>query len=365
MLTPIELYKRDLQRPDFSIDTAQQGAVQRTQSLYNELLETIKNHHGRLTALRSKFLPRKKESIRGLYLWGGVGRGKTYLVDNFYQSLPFEQKTRVHFHRFMQKIHSELKVLRSKQNPLIIIAARLAQQVRVICLDEFYVSDITDAMLLSGLLKALFEQQVTLVTTSNIHPDNLYQGGLQRERFLPAIALIKNHMEVVNIDSGIDYRLRNLEQAETYYYPLTPATQRKLEEQFTQLTTIWETDKVLEINGRLISTVRCADGIVWFDFQALCNIPRAVADYIELARCYNTVFINNIPSMGEASNDNALRLINLVDEFYDRNVKLIIAAQVPIEQLYTGQRQICQFQRTASRLQEMRACAYLSRPHLP
>ncbi len=366
MTTPLELYQRDLQRSDFAIDYTQRETVQRTQTLYDNLLDAVTKHHGRLAALRHKFLQSKKIPVRGLYIWGGVGRGKTYLVDNFYHSLPFEQKMRLHFHRFMLKIHNDLKALHHRQNPLIIVASRLAEQVRVICLDEFYVSDITDAMLLSGLLKALFEQQVTLVATSNVAPDDLYQGGLQRERFLPAIALIKHHTDVVNMDSGIDYRLRTLEKAETYHYPLGEETDDKLLDSFRQLAPCeGKVGAALEINGRLIPSRRCADGIVWFDFQTLCNIPRAVADYIELAHCCNTVIISNILSMGEADNDNALRLINLVDEFYDRNVKLIISAQVPPEQLYTGTRQSLQFQRTRSRIQEMRSHAYLSRPHLP
>lgn len=364
--TPLELYQRDLQRPDFAIDAAQQGAVQHIQSVYDDLLDAVKQHHGRLAALRHRFLPRKKETVRGLYLWGGVGRGKTYLIDNFYHSLPFEQKTRVHFHRFMRKVHHELRALTNRQNPLIIVAARLAEQVRVICLDEFYVSDITDAMLLSGLLKALFDQRVTLVATSNVAPDDLYKGGLQRERFLPAIGLIKHYMEVVNVDGDTDYRLRTLEKADTYYHPLSEETDLQLLERFKQLApSKGKGEIVLEINGRLIPTVCCADGVVWFDFQALCNIPRAVADYMELAECFNTVIISNIPSMGDADNDNGLRLINLVDEFYDRNVKLIISAQTSPEQLYTGSRQALQFQRTISRLQEMRTYAYLARPHLP
>jgi cell division protein ZapE len=362
MITPIQLYEKDLQRPDFAADVAQKDAVQRTQKLYEALLESVKKHHGRLFNLT--FV--KKPSVRGLYMWGGIGRGKTYLVDNFYVSLPLERKMRLHFHRFMWQIHHELRNLRNQTNPLGLVADRFAKRAQVLCLDEFQVFDITDAMLLSGLLKALFERAVTLVATSNVPPDDLYKNGLQRERFLPAIELLKQHTEVINVDSGIDYRFRTLQQAETYHSPLTEQTQTHLWESFKRLAPEeGQMGATLEVNGRYLQTVCLADGIVWFDFQVLCNIPRAVADYIQIAQCFNTVIVSNVPSMGEVDNDNVLRLINLVDEFYDRNVKLIISAQTPPEQLYTGQRQALQFQRTLSRLHEMHSHAYLQRPHLP
>lgn len=366
MITPLQLYEKDLQRPGFSADAAQKNAVQRTQKLYEELLDSVTHHHGRLADLRHKFLHIKKRPIRGLYLWGGIGRGKTHLVDNFYSTLPFEQKNRLHFHRFMWKIHNELKTLKNKQNPLCIVASRIAQDSQILCLDEFVVSDITDAMLLGGLLKALFEKSVTLVTTSNVPPDDLYKDGLQRERFLPVISLIKQYTDVVNVDSGVDYRFRTLEQAEIYHHPLDEQAQRRLQESFKRLAPDQIiTHATLEINGRHIQTVQLADGIVWFDFRSLCHIPRAVADYIKIAQCFNTVILSNVPRMGEVEGDNTLRLINLVDEFYDRNVKLIISAQVPLEQLYVGQQHAFQFQRTLSRLQEMSSRPYLKKPHLP
>jgi len=364
MITPIQLYEKDLQRPDFAADAAQKNAVQRTQKLYEELLESVKKHHGRL--LNLKFLPVKKPSVRGLYVWGGIGRGKTYLVDNFYASLPFEQKMRLHFHRFMWQIHHELRNSRNQTNPLDLVADQFAKHTQVLCLDEFQVFDITDAMLLSGLLRALFDRAVTLVATSNVPPDDLYRNGLQRERFLPAIELLKQHTEVINVDSGIDYRFRTLKQAEIYHYPLNEQTHAHLLASFQRLAPEeGQMGETLEVNGRYLPTVYLADGIVWFDFQVLCNIPRAVADYIKLAQCFNTVIVSNIPRMGEADNDNVLRLINLVDEFYDRNVKLMLSAQTPPEQLYTGHRQALQFQRTISRLHEMRSHTYLQKPHLP
>jgi len=377
MSTPLELYQQDIKQHNFTPDAKQTEVVYRTQQLYDELLDSIYTHKNKLALLREKFLllnylqkensaGKLKNKLRGLYLWGGVGRGKTHFVDNFYQSLPFQEKSRMHFHRFMQFIHHELKTLAKKPNPLQIVAKKFAQQVRVICLDEFEVFDITDAMLLSGLLKALFEQQVVLVATSNVAPDDLYKNGLQREYFLPAIDLIKQNTEVILLDNGVDYRSSKPKTQQIYYYPLTQEIHQQIAARFAQLTSNQGSEKeVLAINGRLIPTVRRAQGIVWFDFQALCDIPRAVADYIELAKQFHTVILSNIHQMADAENDHALRLINLVDEFYDRHVKLILSAQVPPELLYTGSRQALQFQRTLSRLQEMRADSYLQHPHCP
>jgi cell division protein ZapE len=363
MTTPLQRYQRDLQRSGFSADAAQKNAVQHLQRLFEEL--TIPPSRGYFARLRNK-LSRPVNTVRGLYFWGGVGRGKTYLVDSFYDCIPDSQKMRVHFHRFMQHVHHELRTLPNVANPLQIVADRLAGQTRVLCLDEFHVSDITDAMLLGGLLKALFERGVTLVATSNVVPDELYKNGLQRDRFLPAIALLKNYTEVVNVDSGTDYRLRVLEQAEIYHSPLDAQAERNLSDSFFRIAPdeVIE-NQALEINARFIKTRFYADGIVWFDFLALCDIPRAVADYIELAQCFNTVLLSNIPCLQEVDNDKALRLINLVDEFYDRNVKLIISAAAPPESLYVGTRHAFAFQRTISRLQEMGSHEYLERPHLP
>jgi cell division protein ZapE len=246
------------------------------------------------------------------------------------------------------------------------VADGFARQARVICFDEFHVSDITDAMLLSGLLEALYERGVTLVATSNQPPDKLYAGGLQRDRFLPAIALIKQHCVVINVDSGIDYRLRFLDSAEIYHHPLDERAGQVLGSAFTHLAP--DTGSVgaqIEIEGRHIQTVRCADGVVWFDFRAICDGPRGPADYIELARLFQTVLIANIPQMGEDQNDQARRLMTLVDEFYDRNVKLIMTAAVPVPALYTGKRLASSFERTISRLVEMQSHEYLALQHEP
>lgn len=367
MTTPLERYQRDLKKPDFSHDPAQANAVKHTQRLFEELIQANNPRYGLLATLRDRLNTRRDvDTPKGLYFWGGVGRGKTYLVDNFFDCLPFAEKQRIHFHRFMQQVHHQLREFNSVQSPLVLIAQAWAKKARIICLDEFYVSDITDAMLLGNLLRSLFDQGVTLVATSNVPPDDLYKNGLQRDRFLPAIALLKQHTLTVNVDSGVDYRLRALEKAEIYHHPLDEAAQQNLIESFCNLSPDEGEDNVLlELNDRQLKTVKVGDGVIWFEFSALCDIPRAVADYIELAQCYNTVLLSNVPQMDEKQDDRALRFINLVDEFYDRNVKLIISAETAPEVLYTGKKQAFQFQRTLSRLQEMQSHEYLERPHLP
>lgn len=302
----------------------------------------------------------------GLYFWGGVGRGKTYLVDTFYDCLPFDDKMRIHFHRFMQRVHAELKQLEGEKNPLELVAERLRAEVSVICFDEFFVTDIADAMILGGLMEALFARGVSLVATSNIVPSKLYENGLQRQRFLPAIALLERYTEVVNVDAGVDYRLRTLQQAELYHYPLDEAANESLRSSFEQLVTEpgkhWER---IEINGRYI-TCRClANAVAWFDFAELCDGPRSQNDYIELAREFHTVLLSGVPVLGVANDDAARRFVNLIDEFYDRGVKLVIAAERPLLELYQGGRLEFEFQRTVSRLQEMQSLDYLTQEHRP
>lgn len=365
MQTPFDKYTSDLEQEEFNSDPAQKAAVLHMQKLFEALLEQPPKSNIFLQ-IKSIFKLQNKQQIKGLYFWGGVGRGKTYLVDSFYECLPFENKLRIHFHRFMQNIHKELKTLGNVESPLNIIAQRLADQTRILCFDEFHVSDITDAMLLAGLLEALFERGVVLVATSNQHPDQLYLGGLQRERFLPAIELIKNNTEVVNIDSGVDYRLQFLDHAEIYHAPLDAAADEILEDDFNHISPdIGSRGTLLEIEGRTIQTIRKGDGVVWFDFKALCDGPRGAADYIEIARQYQTVLISNIPVMDEYDNDILKRFITLVDEFYDRNVKLIITAASEPDGLYQGKRLIEPFKRTISRLEEMRTHDYLAKQHIP
>ena len=365
-MTPLECYHLDLGHEDFSADPAQQLAVDYTQALYERLVNGDAGDRSFFSHLRKIFYRGKKEPVKGLYFWGGDGRGKTYLVDAFYDCLPFPRKRRVHFHRFMQMIHHELKQIRERENPLLLVADKIASDTRVVCFDELHVTDITDAMLLGGLLKALFERGVILVTTSNEAPDQLYRDGLQRDRFLPAIALIKEHTHVVQIDSGIDYRLRFLEQAEIYHCPLDQRAECMLHDNFTHIApNAGRNQVVLDIDGRTLRTVCCADGVVWFDFAHLCDGPRGPADYIEIAHQYQTVLLANIPQLGEGDNDQAKRFMTLVDEFYDRNVKLIVTAAAEPRELYQGTCHAREFQRTVSRLMEMRSNEYLAKPHLP
>jgi cell division protein ZapE len=371
---PYERYRRDLQREGFQHDPAQERAVLYLQKIYEQLLTQSEPTAGKKPGLLARLAGRDKPpaasspspTVRGLYLWGGVGRGKTYLVDTFFDALPLERKQRIHFHSFMRAVHAELKQLQSQQEPLRVVAQRFAEKARVICLDEFFVSDITDAMLLYGLLKELFARGVTLITTSNIEPDGLYQNGLQRARFLPAIALLKQHLDVLNVDGGVDYRLRYLEKAEIYHYPLDDKAERILEDAFTHIAPEpGHRGGDVEIEGRYIPTLREADGIVWFNFRAICDGPRGTADYIEIARCYHTVLISNVPTMDWQMENQARRFVNLVDEFYDRGVKLFLSAAAPVLKLYTGEKLKFEFQRTVSRLQEMQSHEYLERPHLP
>lgn len=366
MSTPWQRYQTDLEREDFSHDPAQEEAVRLLQDLYDRMLASGANRERGLGGLLRRFRRRHVEPEIGLYFWGGVGRGKTYLVDTFFDCLPFERKLRTHFHRFMQRVHAELAALEGEKNPLEIVADRLADEARVICFDEFFVTDIGDAMILGGLMEALFARGVTLVATSNIVPEKLYENGLQRQRFLPAIALVEKYTRVVNVDGGIDYRLRTLQRAELYHFPLDEDADRSLERSFERLAPEpgkhWER---IQVNNRYITCRRLADDVAWFDFAELCDGPRSQNDYIELARIFHAVLISGVPAFGPDRDDQARRFINLVDEFYDRNVKMVMAAEKPLLELYTGGRLEFEFQRTQSRLQEMQSFDYLALEHRP
>lgn len=331
------------------------------QRLYDDLTAT---HRPRGAGGRARgWLRNRTEAVRGLYLWGAVGRGKTLLVDLFFDTLK-EARLRLHFHAFMRRVHQDLKALRNESDPLQRVAGRLRAETRVLGLDEFHVGDITDAMILGKLLSALFDAGVTVIATSNEAPERLYTGGLQRDRFLPAIATIHDHMHVVELEGAVDYRLRTLERAEIYHTPLDAAADRSLRSSFDELAPEAGVDGVtIDIEGRPIKTVRHADGVAWFSFEELCLGPRAAADYIELARCYQTVLLSGIPRMDDLVNDAARRFVTLIDELYGRNVKLICSAAAEPEALYSGKRLTAMFARTASRLQEMRSRAYLARPH--
>ena len=316
---------------------------------------------GRLLGRRKSITP-----IQGLYIWGTVGRGKTMLMDRFYEQLHVPYKMRSHFHRFMHDVHSELTQLNNLENPLEEVAERLAMKARVICFDEFFVNDIADAMILGTLFEALFRRGVTLVATSNVPPDQLYRDGLQRQRFLPAIALLQTHTRVMELGAGVDYRLRVLEQAEIYHCPLDEQAGQNLGRYFQDIAPDSdERDMSLVLNNREVTARRLAGDVVWFDFQAICGGPRSQEDYIELARCYQTVMVSGIPRLTRDSEDEARRFISLVDEFYDRNVKLIVSAEVSLEEIYAGRKLEFEFQRTRSRMQEMQSQEFLARPHLP
>ena len=361
-MTPWQTYQQDLKRDDFVHDAAQENAVRHLQRLYDDLTQTKPKQKGFFAKLFSKEEP---APVKGLYFWGGVGRGKTYLVDTFYESLPGTRKMRVHFHRFMHRVHNELKKLNNTANPLEKIADTFKTETDIICFDEFFVQDITDAMLLGGLMEALFARGIVLVATSNIVPDELYRNGLQRARFMPAIELVKKNTEIVNVDSGIDYRLRTLEQAEIFHSPLDEDADKNLFEYFDKLSPEpGQLDEPIEIEGRKIKTRKVAKCVVMFEFSELCETARSQVDYMEISRLYNTVIISNVKQLGQTNDDAARRFIALVDEFYERHVTLIISAEKPITELYTQGNLNFEFKRCISRLQEMQSLEYLAREHL-
>jgi cell division protein ZapE len=365
-MTPLLRYQQDLDTIGFEYDADQENAVTHLQRLYDDLIKAQTQPKKRKWYQCFLSADKSNNIIKGLYFWGGVGRGKTYLMDTFYDCLPFDSKMRIHFHRFMHRVHQELKLLKDVENPLVIIAQKLSKETQIICFDEFFVSDITDAMLLGGLFEQLFAQGVTLVATSNIPPDDLYRNGLQRVRFMPTIELLKIHTQIINVDSGVDYRLRTLQKAEIYHYPLDELAQVNLNRYFDQLAVEpKQQDVQIIVMDRQLNVRREADGIALFEYSVLCESARSQVDYMEISRCYNTILLANVKMMGQESDDTARRFIALVDEFYERNVKLIISAQVAMEQLYQGGILSFEFKRCLSRLQEMQSTEYLGRPHLP
>lgn len=364
-MNPLQHYQADLNAGRITADPAQLVVVKQLQLLFENLEEQRMRSQGLLNFLfRNRF--RKPTSLRGVYLWGGVGRGKTYLMDILCNCLPPDTRLRTHFHRFMQEIHTELRNLQGQANPLERVAENLAKRYQVLCFDEFFVLDIGDAMILAGLLDALFARGVVLVTTSNIDPDGLYDNGLQRARFLPAIALIKEHTLVLQIAGGADYRLRTLSKAILYYYPSDAVTEAKLTDSFRQLApdpASIRKDHKIDVLNRKLRTRFCADDVVWFEFSELCDGPRSAYDYVEIAKLFHAVYISSVPALADTHKDQVRRFINLVDELYDRRVKLIIAAQVPLAELYQGKQLAFEFERTRSRLIEMQSYEYLGYEH--
>lgn len=408
-----KLYAHQLTERGFRPDPVQSAVVDRLDDLRTRLItareaesSVVKRFFG---ALGGGSTP---TSVRGIYLWGGVGRGKTWLMDLFFQSLPFAEKRRRHFHRFMYDVHAELKTLQQREAPLEAVADRIAEDARVLCFDELFVSDIADAMILGGLFAALFKRNVTLVATSNVQPRDLYKNGLQRQRFVPTIELLEQHVDVVAVEGATDYRLRRLTQAGTYLPSDAPDTPERLEHLFNELADHDADDRAptrgqptgqptpdnpesghaaptpvrrtinqsgrpwpgqnasdlgntIEIEGRPIPVMLESGGVVWFDFMALCSGPRSQDDYIEIARNYQSVIVSDVPVLDSLHEDEARRFIALVDELYDRNVNLIVSAAAPPNELYRGDRVAFQFERTTSRLIEMQSEEYLAREHRP
>jgi cell division protein ZapE len=375
-MSPVEKYQQLLHSNGFVEDPAQRRVVELLEALYQRLEQhRRRRERSMLNALRALLRTRfrvfhralnrtREHPLQGLYLWGGVGRGKTLLMDLFYECLPEDDRMRMHFHRFMQRVHRDLNELAGTPNPLQAVAERFASEARVLCFDELFVSDIGDAMILGELLGALFERGVTLVATSNFEPDRLYENGLQRRRFLPAIVQLKAHTRVYQIEVQVDYRLRVLERAEIYHAPLDAGAERSLKRSFDALTPeLPQFDVELEIEGRIICARCVAEDVAWFDFSELCEGPRSQNDYIELARIYHAVLISGVPCFSTRNEDAARRFISLVDEFYDHDVKLILSAEAQPAEIYQGDRLRFEFERTASRLLEMRSHEYLARSH--
>ena len=358
--TPSRRYDAELARLGFERDPAQERAVRVLDELHARLLG------GPAQPVWRRLLGPRAAPVKGLYLWGGVGRGKTWLMDLFFDTLPFPDKLRLHFHRFMHEVHAELRRHPDEQDPLLAVARHLRAQARVICFDEFFVSDITDAMLLGRLFQHLFGLGVTLVATSNVPPDGLYRDGLQRARFLPAIRLLKAHTQVLDVDGGTDYRLRHMQEARLFQVPAGAQADAALAQVFEHLAGHRAAETTpLTVNDRPIPVRRRATGVAWFDFDALCEGPRSQEDYIELARGFHTLLLSGIPRFDRDSEDAARRFIALVDELYDRRVKLAASAAAPLDSLYGGKRLAFEFQRAQSRLNEMQTKEYLSEPHLP
>ncbi|MTH45650.1 cell division protein ZapE [Intestinirhabdus alba] len=369
-LSPTSRYLQALDEGTHQPDAVQREAVERLEAIYRALID--KPSHapesgGLLGRVGKLFAKREPEAaVQGLYMWGGPGRGKTWLMDLFYHSLPGERKQRLHFHRFMLRVHEALAELQGHSDPLEALADRFKAETDVLCFDEFFVSDITDAMLLGGLMKALFARGIALVATSNIPPDELYRNGLQRARFLPAIEAIKRHCKIMNVDAGMDYRLRTLTQAHLWLSPLNEATRQQMDTFWLALAgTQRSRAPTLEVNHRPLPTLGVENQTLAVSFTTLCVDARSQHDYIALSRLFHTVLLFEVPVMTSLMESEARRFIALVDEFYERRVKLVVSAAVPLAEIYQGERLTFEIQRCLSRLQEMQSEAYLQLEHLP
>lgn len=353
----LSFYEHALKVRGFKSDAAQYRAVERLQAMFEEW---VAYKHARRNAFLK--LVSRPELPRSVYFWGGVGRGKSFLMDAFYSMVPLVRKTRLHFHEFMRSVHRELDELKGMADPLDELARRIARRYRLICFDEFHVSDIADAMILYRLLDQLFANGVVFVMTSNYEPKTLYPDGLHRDRILPAIDLIYDRFDVLNVDSGVDYRKRALEQVQAYHTPLSATADAALRDAYARVAAVKDESPMLHIEHREIRALRRAGGVVWFDFATLCGGPRSQNDYLEIAAQFHTVILSGVPRMGAAQHSEARRFTWLVDVFYDNRVKLIMSAEVPADQLYTDGRMANEFQRTVSRIIEMQSREYLEAP---
>ncbi|MFL6715949.1 MAG: cell division protein ZapE [Burkholderiaceae bacterium] len=349
-----EFYQHALAERGFSADQAQHAAVERLQRCYEEWVE-----YKAQRASVFKRLISRPEVPRGVYMWGGVGRGKSFLMDSFYLVVPVVRKVRLHFHEFMRGVHRELDDLKGVANPLDTVAQRIAKKYRLICFDEFHVSDIADAMILYNLLKALFDNGVSFMMTSNYEPDTLYPNGLHRDRMLPTIELLKERLDVMCVDAGIDYRKRALEQVEAYHTPLGQDADRQLRHAYSKIAESEDQDPLIRIESREIRALRRAGGVIWFDFATLCGGPRSQNDYLEIASQFHTVILSSVPKMSAAMSSEARRFTWLIDVLYDHNVKLLMSAEVPAEELYTEGVLSNEFHRTVSRIVEMQSREYM------
>ena len=344
----VSFYQQNLARRGFVQDSSQWRAVERLQQLHEEWSAYKKR---RSSALKRLLV--KPPLPKGVYLWGPVGRGKSFLMDAFYLCVPLARKRRVHFHHFMREIHRELDELKGTEDPIAELAARTARRYRLICFDEFHVSDIADAMILARFLESVMDRGVEFVMTSNYHPDQLYPGGLQRERFLPAIESLKTRLDVVAVDSGTDYRRLKMEQVEVYH--LQEAALARI---FEELKDVEEERQPLDVEGRTIAYRKRGGGVVWFDFQVLCGGPRSYADYVDLAKRFHTVMLAGVPRLSAKQSDAARRFTWLVDVLYDERIKLVVSAEAPPEELFIEGENSADFQRTVSRLHEMQSAEY-------
>lgn len=356
-MSVLAAYQDALSRRGYTADAAQLRAAERLQQMHDAFVDFKARRSNRL-----KRLLNRPNVPRGIWLYGGVGRGKSFLMDCFYSSIPVRRKLRIHFHEFMRAVHRELDELKGTADPLDEAARRIALRYRLICFDEFHVSDIADAMILERLMRALFANGTTFVMTSNYHPDDLYPDGLHRDRVLPAIAVIKENVDVVAVDAGVDYRRRAMELVQVYHTPLNSSAEQAMSSAFDALADIEDEDPAITIAGRTLIAHRRAGAAIWFDFDTLCGSPRSQIDYLEIATRFHTVFLSRVPRMTPAMSSEARRFVWLIDVFYDQSIKLIISAESPPEQLYTSGAMSGEFHRTVSRILEMQSKVYLTAP---